>query len=208
LKNLIAEKFDPALLLSETKELLAFLASKTEFSERDDIAPFFYARKQLMPACAWLCGICPTRYASELDLWDYRADVAAGDSDTSQYVLVELEDAKPNSLFAPGKKFKIDYGYRAAHGITQIADWFEQINRRQNTKVLEERFDKWAIEFRGLVLVGIDRHIDVADLKMCKERLSSLSASLSIFGKPVQILTYDDFCAMLLKRLAVEHDLT
>lgn len=207
MKSLADEKFDPKLLLKEVNELVAHLASKDKFNERDDIAPFFYARKQLILACAWISGIYPTRCATELDLWDFAADVVAGTSDGAQYVLVELEDAKKGSLFVPGKKFKIDYGYRAAHGITQVADCFEQIHQRQNTKAVEERFDQWSINFRGMVLVGLDRHIDKGDLKKCKERLSALSANLLILGKPVNILTYDDFCATLLKRLNLEHGL-
>lgn len=155
------------------------------------------------------------------ELHNLNAQQASGYKDTyvirtvkGTRIIAELGDTSGALLLLtsirappPNKKFKIDYGYRAAHGITQIADWFEQVSNRQNSKMLEERFDSWSIRFRGLMLVGLDRHIAAADLRMCKERLSALSANLLIHGQPVQIMTYDDFCAALLRRLKIEHDL-
>jgi hypothetical protein len=92
--------FDPNLCRREIGDLKALLASKANLDERKEIQPFFKARKQLsafLGASAFRIG--PAKRLEFPFMGGFAADLVVGNAATRTYCIVELEDAKRNSIF-------------------------------------------------------------------------------------------------------------
>jgi len=98
--------FEFAKCEKEVKELDQLLKSKADLSEKDDILPFFRTRNQL---CALIGTFAPDigpapEIAREFSfLGDFAADLLVGNRDNRNYLAIEFEDGRKNSIFKNGE---------------------------------------------------------------------------------------------------------
>ena len=102
MKEFLTIKFDQAQCRAELDRFRTLLASKQELSERHDLQPLFKECRQL----AALIGVGiprigrANRLAYEFPVFgDYLADIVIGNFEKKCYCAIELEDARPNSIF-------------------------------------------------------------------------------------------------------------
>jgi len=186
-------------------ELDAFdnlLASKTELSERDDILPFFRKNTQLASfISSYVPDIAnPDRIATEYDIFgDFACDLAVGDSTSKSFLLVEFEDAKPNSLFVTaGAKTTPEWSSRLEHGLSQVLDWFWKIGDMEKSDDYENRFGARHVSFHGLVVVGRDQPLQPRE----RIRLKWRQDHTVVHSKKVSVVTFDQLSRDLRYRLS------
>jgi hypothetical protein len=135
--------YDPAKVRKELADLDKLLKSRPSLSERKDLIPFFKRREQLSAFIGtYALNIGPgTHLAYEFPfLGDFAADFIVGNREQGEYLVVELEDATPTSVFTKvtGKKTK-EWSRRFDHGYSQLIDWFSCLDDyRRTNKFIDE----------------------------------------------------------------------
>jgi len=175
-------------------ELDAFdhlLRSKTELSEREDILPLFRKNRQLASfISSYVPDIAnPDRLATEYDIFgDFACDLAVGDSTSKSFLLIEFEDAKPNSLFvSAGAKATPEWSPRLEHGLSQVLDWFWKLGDMEKSDDYENRFGARHVSFHGLVIVGRDQPLQPREKIRLKWRQDhTVVHSKKVFGSHVR----------------------
>ncbi len=187
----------------EAQELKAFLGSHGSLKERDEILPFFKARKHLS---AFLAvnnsqAIQYDRVAHEYPLFgDFTCDLVAGDWSKRAYVFVEFENAEPESVFVKKKhKNTPEWSHRYEHGFSQILDWFYKLDTQRQAADFEERFGDRIVHVSGLLVVGRGQDFGPRE----RERLHWRHQHIAVNGKQIHSMTFDDLCEDTLARLSV-----
>lgn len=197
MKELDSVVFDRVRCRQELDRLQALLASKTEFSERDDLLPLFKSCSQL---AAFIGSIIPgigpaSRLAYEFDVFgNYTADLMIGNPEKKAYCAIEMEDARPNSILnqTTGRAAK-EWGRRLEHGFGQLVDWFFSFDDLKRSSAFTNHFGYGHIEFFGLLLVGRSADLTEND----RTRLRWRSDRVSINTHKVYCLTYDELSEAL-----------
>lgn len=192
--------FDYSSFATQISEL-ADLLRQDELDEREQILPFFQARPILSAQIGTFFAdlSIPNKIAFEYDIFgDFACDLAVGNTNTHSYCFVEFEDAKHDSLFRTGKRFKPSFGRRLEQGASQVLDWFCKLETLQNTQEMVDRFEVPKIDYSGLLIIGRN-----ADLNgSLRYRLEWRAQNLLVVGKKVNILSFDDLLALLRLKLA------
>ncbi len=193
--------FDFNQCLRETEELEALLASKPLLRERDDILPFFKARRQLS---AYIGSYIPdiisyNRVAHEFRLGgSFVCDLAVGDWERRHYAFVEFEDAQKNSLFRQKRgKATPEWAPRLEHGFSQLVDWFFQIEDIKGTADFEEVFGTGPVDYVGILIVGRAQELGPREQRRLKWRQTAVQVN----GKRIYCKTFDQLCSDLRARL-------
>jgi hypothetical protein len=180
----------------------ALLASKDELKERDEILPFF---RQNLNLAAFLGTYIPDianpdRVATEYDIFgDFACDLAVGDSTSETFLLVEFEDAKPESLFVKnGAKATPEWAPRLEHGFSQVLDWFWKLSDTEKSDDYENRFGARHVAVHGLVVVGRDQTLQPRE----KARLKWRQDHTIVHSKKVSVITFDQLARDLKYRLS------
>jgi hypothetical protein len=142
--------FDVARCRNELDEFRELL-KKPELSERSDVLPFFRLRDQL---CALIGDYVPDLgrdplVAREFGLLnDYRADLFVGSRETEEYLAVEFEDGRPDSIFrsVAGRNTK-EWSPRFEHGYSQLIDWFATLDDYKKTDKFRREFGTGHVRF-------------------------------------------------------------
>ena len=192
MKEFIPIDFDPAQSRQELDRFRSLLASKHELSERYDVQPLLQECRQLMA----LIGVGiprsgpANRIAYEFPVFgDYVADIVIGDFERQCYCAIELEDARPNSIFHKLEgKATPEWGRRFEHGFGQLVDWFFSFDDHKNSAGFARHFDFGYIEFSGLLVIG--RSGDLSDHD--RIRLRWRSDRVTINTHRVRCQTYDE----------------
>lgn len=178
------------------------LRSKTDLSEREDILPFFKKNMQLASFIStYVPDIAnPDLIATEYDIFgDFACDLAIGDSTSKSFLLVEFEDAKPNSLFVKsGAKITPEWAPRLEHGLSQVLDWFWKLGDMEKSDDYENRFGARHVSFNGLVVVGRDQQLQARE----KTRLKWRQDHTVVHSKKVSVVTFDQLSSDLRYRLS------
>jgi len=187
---------EPHELIKEVEMFRQFLKQNPS-AERGQFLPFFAQHKQL---CAIMATFhykvsTGTHLKMEGDLWsDFKCDLITGNRDVGAFVLVEFEDAKPQSLFHPKRGRKNSFwGTRVEHGFSQVVDWLFRIAREGSSDTLERDFGARQISIMGIVVAGRDRDVSEYD----RLRLDWRSDHTAIGGARVAFFTYDDLLRWL-----------
>src|SRR5262249_26127632 len=150
--------FDPVKCQRELNAFGKLLISRKNLSERDDLLPFFKKRKQLS---AFIGTFTPNigpaaQLAYEFPfLGDFAADIVLGNREQGEYCVVELEDGRPNSIFARvGNKATREWSRRFDHGFSQLVDWFYSLDDLKKTDRFARDFGHGHIKFFGLLIIG------------------------------------------------------
>jgi hypothetical protein len=187
--------------LREAQEFQAFLGGHTTLKERDEILPFFKARHHLSAILGAYNGLVIhyDRFAHEFDVFGpFACDLVAGDWAKKAYVFVEFEDAAPDSIFVETRRKTLEWSRRFEHGFSQILDWFYKMDIERHTPQFEQEFGTRDPHVSGLLVVG--RRQDIGPQE--RDRLSWRQRHLTVHGKQIHSMTYDDLCEDTLARLA------
>ena len=193
--------FSPRQCLAETREFQAFLSGRTTLKERDEILPFFKARKQLS---AFLGVYSPhtirnDRVAHEYPLFgDFTCDLVAGDWARRAYLFVEFEDAASDSVFVQKRRRTPEWSPRFEQGFSQIVDWFYKLDTQRHSADFEERFGNRVIYISGLLVIGRKQDFGPRET----DRLSWRDRCVAVNGNNIRSMTFDDLCEDMLVRLS------
>lgn len=167
------------------------LTTHSELSEDKHIKPFITQYPHFTAAIAEIFHIDVDCLAFEFDLWgDFRCDIAIGDSRTNTYCLVEIEDAKKDSIFKKQEKRGLaEFSARFEHGYSQIVDWLYKIDTlRGNTVITQERFAQNNPKIYGILLVG--RNTSFKDASQLA-RFEWRSKHVVVNSQPITCFTFD-----------------
>jgi hypothetical protein len=195
--------YNPKQAKKELGEFDHLLKSKASLSERKDLQPFFKKREQLSAFMGtYALDIGPgTHLAFEFPfLGDFAADVIVGNRDRGEYLVIELEDATPTSLFTKvkGKKTK-EWGRRFDHGYSQLIDWFSCLDDYRQTGKFIDEFGHGYVTFSGLLIVGRNAGITDGD----RRRLKWRTKNVVVNSQPITCITFDDLYDALQRRLTL-----
>lgn len=195
-------EFDPAKCQRELTALGKLLHAKQELSERDELQPFFARRKQLS---AFLGTFTPnigpaTHLAFEFPfLGDFAADIVLGNREQGEYCVVELEDGRPDSIFAKaGSKATKEWSRRFDHGFSQLVDWFYALDDLKKTSRFAQDFGHGHIRFFGLLIIGRSAGLSDSD----RARLKWRAEKVRVDSHPIDCFTFDDVHSYLKRRLS------
>jgi hypothetical protein len=193
--------YDPARVRKELAEFDKLLKSQPSLSERKDLQPFFKKREQLSAFLGtYTLNIGPgthLAYAFPF-LGDFAADLIVGNRDQGEYLVIELEDAAPTSVFTKtqGKKTK-EWSKRFDHGYSQLIDRFSCLDDYRQTAKFIDEFGPGYVTFYGLLIVGRNAGMTDGD----RRRLRWRSKNVVVHSQPITCITFDDLCQDLQRRL-------
>jgi hypothetical protein len=192
MKEFTTVRFDPVQCRKELDCLQTLLASKRELSERDDLQPLFKECPQLTAFIGTsFPNIGPAnRLAYEFQVFgDYSADIVIGNFERKSFCAIELEDARPNSVFNKlDGKATSEWGRRFEHGFGQLVDWFFSFDDHKNSAGFTKHFGYGHIEFFGMLLIGRSAHISDHD----RTRLRWRSDRVTVNTHRVYCRTFDE----------------
>jgi hypothetical protein len=146
----------------------------------------------------------PSLFSPDRLAWQYpifgsfRCDFAIGDALRHAYTFVELEDARPNSLFVKqGQRATRAWSPRFESGFSQITDWFYKLQLMTDTEDMESQFGKRAIRYTGVLIIGRDQHLHAGE----RLRLDWRQDHVVLNSKHVVYVTYDQLVDDLLFKL-------
>jgi hypothetical protein len=199
---------DLRALRGELDAFGALLLSGAPLGEVNQILPFVRRSRHLAAACGFANHAlgAPNLLALERPLCgSFRCDVAVGSSTARQFTLVELEDARENSVFeaVKGRDYP-RWSSRFERGFSQLVDWAWRIDHeRQPSATLEAGFGTVDPRFHYLLVIGRDHWIGAAG----RARLEWRHLHNGISGQRTTIWTYDDLFSFISDRLtAAEQD--
>jgi hypothetical protein len=184
-------------------ELGRLLKSKADLTERRDIQPFFRKRDQLSAFLGtYTFDIGPgTHLAYEFPfLGDFAADIIVGNRDRGEYLVIELEDALPTSVFTKVKSKKTkEWSRKFDHGYSQLIDWFSCLDDYRKTDKFIDEFGPGFVTFYGLLIVG--RNAGMSDGE--RRRLRWRTKNVIVNSQPITCITFDDLYEALQRRLTL-----
>ncbi|WP_221065467.1 Shedu immune nuclease family protein [Methylomagnum ishizawai] len=192
-------RFDAAKCRTEWQDFIQLLASKPKLSETGDILPFF---KQCPDLSLLICKYFPKAknpdvLAHEYEIYgDFVADLVVGDSAAHQYLLVEFEDATPDSIFKyKGKKSTPDWSPRIECAYSQLVDWLWKLEDMRSTNDFFCEFGSHRARFQGLIVIGKDmklaqREIDRLRWRMDRTLIDSNAISVVSFDELAEEFDY------------------
>ena len=195
---------DLRALRRELEAFGALLQAGSPLGEAKDILPLVRRSRHLAAAFGFAnrALVAPNMLAIERPvLGSFRCDVAVGNATARQFTLVELEDARENSLFEPvaGRDYPRWAG-RFERGFSQLVDWAWRIDHeRQPSVTLEAAFGTADPQIHYLLVIGRDRWIGAAG----RARLDWRKRHNGISGERTTVWTYDDLFSFISGRLAV-----
>lgn len=192
--------FNPTQALADLRAFRDLLAGKPELEEQADVKPFFETHPQL----ALLLGTAYSTDLSTCDLvafqyqlfGDFGCDLVVGDSKNHSFTFVEWEDGTTGSLFRQqGRKATPEWSGRLERGFSQIVDWLWKLDDMARTDEFEVRFGSRRAEYVGLLVMGRDSQLEHARES---NRWHWRSRKVSINGRAIRLLTYDQLCRDLM----------
>jgi hypothetical protein len=198
--TVVKVSFEFAKCKREVDELGQLLKSKAELSERKDILPFFKTRNQL---CAFIgtfgsdIGPAPEIAREFSFLGDFAADLVVGNRDNKEYLAIEFEDGRKNSIFKGVGRSTNDWSQRFEHGYSQLIDWFATLDDYKKTDKFRREFGKGHITFSGMLIVG--RNAGVSDDD--RIRLDWRADKVRVDSHVINCITFDDLHQALDRRL-------
>jgi hypothetical protein len=195
---------DLRALRREVEAFGALLQAGNPLGEAKDILPFVRRSRHLAAAFGFANRMLalPTLLAIERPLLgSFRCDVVVGNAAARQFTLVELEDARENSLFEPvtGRDYP-RWSSRFERGFSQLVDWAWRIDHeRQPSATLEAAFGTADPQIHYLLVIGRDRWIGPAG----RARLDWRQRHNGISRERTTVWTYDDLFLFVSGRVAV-----
>lgn len=188
--------FDHAAFRRELSEFDALLRDKHVLKEREDIIPFFKARKHLTAfiAALYLNVVAATEVCFEFDIsGNFAADVLLGSRAAKQFCVVEFESGEDAIFRKQSHRKNPEWGARFEHAFSQIVDWFWALEDQRGTADFRTTFGDGEITFASLLIMG--RQADLDDAK--KRRLAWRTKKVLIDSNKVVCITFDELYSSL-----------
>jgi len=163
--------FNHEQCLREAQEFKEFLGDHTRLKEREEVLPFFKARRHLSAFLGAYNGLVIDydRFAHEFDIFGpFICDLVAGCWASRAFVFVEFENAAPDSIFVQRRRKTLEWSPRFEHGFSQILDWFYMMDIARHTPHFEQEFGTRDPYVSGLLVIGRRQDIGTLDLKQAK----------------------------------------
>lgn len=194
-----AIKFSLSTAETELTSFKGWLTSKTFVGEREVVAEV-RSRRNMCCLLASVGGMpAPDLIKFELTLQGlFRTDLAFGNDATRQFVLIEFEDAREDSIFSGGKNQYRYWSRRLDHGVGQVVDWAWLRADNPNAIVLTNAFGGNISDSTYVVVCG--RDASLAD-EMERRRFEFRRYKMNVEGTPLQILTYDGMVRTMERQL-------
>lgn len=181
----------------QVQELQKLLDSSADLGEKV-FDRFFKPRAHLR---ALIGRYNPSLSSSDRLAWqypifgDFRCDFAVGDAARAAYTFVELEDARPKSIFVKqGKKAVRAWAPRFDSGYGQVIDWFYKLHAMTDTPDMEARLGKRSVRYTGVLIIGRDQHFLAGERPRLEWRREHVVAN----SKHIVCVTYDELLKDLL----------
>jgi Domain of unknown function (DUF4263) len=97
------------------------------------------------------------------------------------------------------KRGNPEWSARFEHGLSQLTDWFYNLDDFKGTKGFAKTFGNGHIKFFGLLIIGRSASLDNAK----RSRLDWRTEKVLIDSHPVPCLTFDDLYASLRDRFII-----
>jgi hypothetical protein len=195
--------FDAAKVRTDLESFGKLVKSRPRLAEREVLQPFFKKRVHLSAFMAtYALDLGPsTHLAYEFPfLGDFAADIIVGNREQGEYLVVELEDGAPDSVFTKvrGKSTK-EWSRRFDHGYSQLIDWFSCLDDYRQTAKFIDEFGAGYIAFYGLLVAGRNQGMTEGE----RRRLRWRSKNVVVNSQPVTCITFDDLYEDLHRRLTL-----
>jgi hypothetical protein len=193
-KRLNTHPIDGVTARRQWAEYTSHLASKPEFSETQDVLPFFKSRNDLSLLCAYYFPNIRNIdvVAHEFQIYgDFRADMIVGDSAARNYLLIEFEDGTPHSVFAKSPKAAPDWSTRFEGAFSQIIDWLWKLDDMRSTGDFQNVFGGRDATFRTLIVAGKAMNLPAQE----RDRLKWRMDKTVVDSKSVAFVSFDDMAA-------------
>ncbi|HEV3305730.1 MAG TPA: Shedu immune nuclease family protein [Candidatus Sulfotelmatobacter sp.] len=192
MRPLTSLTFDAKKGRKEWQELDSLLKGKAQLDESKDILPFFKNRSHLSSLASWYFPKLTNtdRIAHEYPIYtDFRADLIVGDSTTHNYVLVEFEDGRPDSIFKKKPtKATPEWAQRFECAFSQLVDWMWKLDDMRSTVDFEHAFGDRQASFHGLIVIGKG----VSHTKQESSRLKWRLDKVAVNSNKIQTVTFEE----------------
>jgi len=201
MKKFDAVRFNASQCWSELATFRDLLDTNPSLLERQQLKPFFEGSRQLSAFIGtYVPDIEPGNLlAYEFEIaGDFIADIVIGNRETQTFCMVELEEARPQGIFAPAARNMTDWSRRFEHGFSQLVDWFYALDDLDGTENFARNFGYGHSKFNGLLVIGRSGDISVND----RNRLRWREERVLVDSHPIYCVTYDDLHQHLSRRIA------
>jgi hypothetical protein len=123
-----------------------------------------------------------------------------GDSSTHNYLLVEFEDGRPDSIFKK-KKSKADWAPRFEGAFSQLVDWLWKLDDMRNTQDFRNAFVDCDAKFHGLIIIGKGMLLGPQE----KSRLRRREDKIMVNSNGVSIVSFEQLSSTLDSWLRTYH---
>jgi hypothetical protein len=191
MKPLAQHRLDYANCRQEWADLDALLGSEPTLDERRDVLPFFASRRDLsLIVCLYFPMIrSPDVLAHEYIIQgDFVADLVVGDSLAHRYLLVEFEDAHPDSIFRRGTRATSAWSPRFEGAYSQLIDWLWKLEDMRSTADFQATFGDRRASFQGLIVTGKNMNLSAQESDRLKWRLDKVRVD----SNAVSAISFDD----------------
>lgn len=189
--NLIPLKFDLAVSETQLNSFKQFLDNQSEIGETE-LLKFFKNAPQLILLMGLSFGIKSAKYQTEQSLFnDFRTDFTVSNKKGNDYLFIEFEDAKKESIFKQKKNktsTRYEWASRFEHGFSQVIDWYSVLDDLKQTNKMKQHFGNGSIKYIGILVIGRDQFIQQGGNE---ERLKWRREKTTIDSKPLSCMTYD-----------------
>jgi len=200
-------QIDLATVSKEIQEFQDLLDTSSSLQERADLLPFFKSRPQLT---AWFGTVNtdlvrPDAVAYEHPIFGrYQADILVGDTARGQFALVELEDARPDSIFKDKGRTSSYWSDRFLTGFSQLMDWLCEIRTRAKDLALQEEFGTMQPLLLPALVVGRNQFLSDRE----QHRFDWFRQNVLVDSASPSISTYDELASDLDDRIQIARSLT
>ncbi|MGH4708340.1 Shedu anti-phage system protein SduA domain-containing protein [Klebsiella variicola] len=192
MKKLVKHTYSSANALVQLDDFEKMLSSNQTLNEQKQVLPFFKTRPDLSLLISHQLPILRFAdcYAHEFDIYgDFVADLIVGDSKTNEYLLIEFENGKHDSIFKrKGKKATPDWAPRFESAHSQIMDWIWKLEDMRSSIDFTNTFGARRAKFNGLIITGKGMNLDPQEI----DRLDWRTSSTTIGTSKILCLSFDD----------------
>lgn len=191
MKEFKQHNVNPTQVMTDVADLERLLKGCNRLSEKRDLLPFFNNHEQLAGALGFYTTGTSfgDKIALEFDIFgDFKADIVVGNSKNQEFLLIELEDAKPYSIFKKTTRTVPDWAPRFEHGYSQIIDWLWRLEDVRRTSAFTEKFGSNDVVFHGLLVIGRRQRLQQRE----QNRLRWRQDRTIVNSRKISCVTYDD----------------
>jgi hypothetical protein len=205
MKRLTPHVFDKHKCRLEWNEFDQHLKKYPVLDENKHVLPFFKARHDLSLLIAKYVPRTANAdvLAHEYPLYgDFKADLIVGDSSTHNYLLVEFEDGRPDSIFKKKKgRATPDWAPRFECAFSQLVDWLWMLDDMRSTGGFTTDFGDRHAKFLRLIVIGKGMSLGPQE----KSRLRWREDKIMVNSNGVSIVSFEQLSSALDSWLRTYH---